>query len=168
MAHKYHATHDLYNASNSHATHPIHVHSHTFTHTRLCPCRKQDAAPYKPIDVSSEAVDTAAALLDADRRLAEAFARTRWTALESLIELGGCQGAGEDGAEEGEGKRDRWSRAHGVVRGWINVAVMRSGQCTAVPGGEWVAEVKVHRKSTKPGVSATVRSAHTITLSHAS
>ncbi|KAG2501358.1 hypothetical protein HYH03_001148 [Edaphochlamys debaryana] len=44
--------------------------------------------PYRPVDTSAEALDSIASALETDRRLAEAFARCRWPALEHLLDAG--------------------------------------------------------------------------------
>ncbi|GLI63939.1 hypothetical protein VaNZ11_007080, partial [Volvox africanus] len=44
--------------------------------------------PYRPVDVSREALDSVTASLASDRRLAEAFVRCRWPALEHLLDAG--------------------------------------------------------------------------------
>ncbi|GFR42558.1 hypothetical protein Agub_g3469, partial [Astrephomene gubernaculifera] len=43
---------------------------------------------YRPVDTSREALDALTSSLECDRRLAEAFARCRWPALELLLDAG--------------------------------------------------------------------------------
>jgi hypothetical protein len=44
---------------------------------------------HKPVDIGSEAVDSCVAALETDRRLADAFARCDWRALESFLDQEG-------------------------------------------------------------------------------
>ncbi|KAG2449728.1 hypothetical protein HYH02_005255 [Chlamydomonas schloesseri] len=45
-------------------------------------------SPYRAVDTSREALDALGAVLESDRRLAEAFCRCRWPALEALLDAG--------------------------------------------------------------------------------
>ena len=51
---------------------------------------RQVQPAYKAVDVSGPIVEALVSALDSDRRLAEAFARSRWPALERLVDLGGA------------------------------------------------------------------------------
>ena len=52
---------------------------------------RQVQPAYKAVDVSGPIVEALVSALDSDRRLAEAFARSRWPALERLVDLGGAR-----------------------------------------------------------------------------
>jgi hypothetical protein len=45
--------------------------------------------PHKPVDIGTEAVDGCVAALEGDRRLADAFARCDWSALEAFLDQEG-------------------------------------------------------------------------------